>query len=432
METKRFIGNDMPRLYERIRREIGPDAVIVRTRSLLRDGAEPLIEVLASAPQAQPEVSLDLQWQMIDGALGRLQISRPSATIGDLEDMVARDADIPALASPGLVSGHGTASPEGPDWMQGYVDNAPRGPVVARRAHAAEFDDEHLPAPGQGPAPFQPRPRPSIVREDAAPPMMPPKPRRPDPATGTEAVYETLVGHGFSESAAERILLEAPGVMDARDALVATLEGREVLYPDEGRTALITMAGPVGAGRTTALVRMALDCADARRDAILLAADSTHVGARAQLHAYGEAIGIDVVDAFDTQDVIRELSKRKRGVCVFADVPAGEWRAPALPGVEVLNYLVLPAHWQPQALQATVAGAAQGGFAGAVVSFTETVTDLTPVVSLVVDSRLGLAFLSSGRDVSTGIAVADPLTLASGIFTTSTGERTDGRLVASA
>ena len=56
MEPKRFIGNDMTRLYEKVRREFGPDAVIVRTRTLLRDGADPLIEILAAPPEAEKEL----------------------------------------------------------------------------------------------------------------------------------------------------------------------------------------------------------------------------------------------------------------------------------------------------------------------------------------------------------------------------------------
>ncbi|MGE5594403.1 MAG: hypothetical protein ACM3S1_00040, partial [Hyphomicrobiales bacterium] len=114
METKRFIGNDMRRLYERVRDEFGPDAIIVRTRSLLREGAEPLIELVAAPPPAEPELALDLQWKMVDGALGRLQIARPQATIGDLEDLAAREARPVAEL----------AAPSGPGWEQPWDTEA--------------------------------------------------------------------------------------------------------------------------------------------------------------------------------------------------------------------------------------------------------------------------------------------------------------------
>jgi flagellar biosynthesis GTPase FlhF len=67
-----------------------------------------------------------------------------------------------------------------------------------------------------------------------------------------------------------------------------------------------------------------------------------------------------------------------------------------------------------------------------VLTFTDLATDLSPALSLVVTACLGVAFLSSGRDVSAGIALADPAVLASGIFNTRSRESTDGRLVATA
>ena len=74
METKRFIGNDIIRLYDRVRREFGPDAVIVRTRTLMREGAAPLIELTAGpAPLVGGAIPLDAQAGVLEGALGRLR-----------------------------------------------------------------------------------------------------------------------------------------------------------------------------------------------------------------------------------------------------------------------------------------------------------------------------------------------------------------------
>jgi flagellar biosynthesis GTPase FlhF len=70
--------------------------------------------------------------------------------------------------------------------------------------------------------------------------------------------------------------------------------------------------------------------------------------------------------------------------------------------------------------------------AGAILTGTDLAPSLTPALSLLVESQLGVAFLSSGRDVGTGITVAEPFTLASGVFTTSTRETTNGRLAVTA
>ena len=71
-------------------------------------------------------------------------------------------------------------------------------------------------------------------------------------------------------------------------------------------------------------------------------------------------------------------------------------------------------------------------FSGAVLTFTDLAPDLSPALSLAIEAGLGLAFLSSGRDVGAGIVAADPRSLASGIFPVTSGETTDGRLVATA
>jgi flagellar biosynthesis GTPase FlhF len=89
---KRFIGNDMSKLYERVRRELGNDAIIVRTRTLTRDGADPLIELVAGPPPENPDdrLDLDLQRRLIEKTGARIGIepARRRFTVEDLEAML--------------------------------------------------------------------------------------------------------------------------------------------------------------------------------------------------------------------------------------------------------------------------------------------------------------------------------------------------------
>ena len=471
METKRFIGNDMPRIYERVRREFGPDAVIVRTRSLLREGAEPLIEVLAAAPESEHELTLDLQSSLIGGALARVQSSR-ELTIGDLEDLVAREAayearDVAPPAAPIAariehIAAQPAFEPPPASPYQGPIHDAEPGvdPIEAilaelRSRSAVQPPRANVPDNQQPPArrfpqlpdvdPEAPpandwasRPRPAIITRT----------RRPDTTTEAPAaihplptaIYDTqvprslhaqLTAAGLSARAADTIIRSAANAEPA-DALVAALALHEATYPDEGRTALISIQGAPGAGRTTALMRMALDCADSGRRALLLAADGSHTAGREQVRAYGDALGIEVIDVFEPGDVVRAAGQAPRGTCLFVDVPSGPWHAPAMPGVQHFAYAALPAHWQPEPVRTALDDLSATSLTGAVLTFTDLATSLSPVLSLVVEFGLGLAFLSSSRDVGAGIAVADPAALASGIFTTPTRESTDGRLVATA
>jgi len=471
----------MPRIYARVRNEFGPDAIIVETRSLLREGAEPLIEVIAAPPDYEAPLPLDLQRALLDGALARVQDPRRAVTVGDLEDIVQREADdANELASR---RSNYLAALESVDdarvetaWPQSFVANAPVAPGFDEGA--ADWLDEEEPligesAPARGdlraarfpsladvpdaPPPsteWASRPRPSIVtRQRSAPAPDSGTPSAPalEPAasmsgdgdragrahgnTIAASIVAELVDAGLSSQAAAMVAA-AGGSGPAVDRFAQLLGARSVSYPDETRTAVLSIQGAAGSGRTTALMRMALDCADSGREAILLAADGSHVAGREQVHAYGEAIGLPVVDVFDLQQMRSAVLKARRGACFFIDVPPDAWLAPALPGISQSAYVALPAHWQSAALTASVAPllgrSPEGGFAGAVLTFTDLATDLSPALSLVVTACLGVAFLSSGRDVSAGIALADPAVLASGIFTTRSRESTDGRLVATA
>ena len=420
METKRYIGNDTTRIFARVRRELGPDAVIVRTRSLLREGAEPLIEVLAAAPAGDPGISLDLQHALIEGALAHAEYDGRPLTVGDLEDLAARETAAP---SPSPAFSREDPEPLAPpSWLEGYVHAPTSGPAPFLPPDA-----------GPPPAPVEWSPRPRIITRESAPLAPAEVPGRLRSFAPVEpGAAGALVAAGFSAEAARTAAVSAPASVDPASALEAALAAHDAAYPGEGRTALITIQGPAGSGRTTALMRMALDCADAGRPALLVAADTSHTGGPAQVHAYAEAIGIPVFDAFSARELVDAVSAAPRGACIFVDVPPGRWTPPPLPGVEHFSYLALPAHWDAAALASQVSGLSAHGFAGAILTHTDLAAGLAPVLSMVIESGLGLAFLSSGRDVATGIEVADPLTLASGVFTTTSRETTNGRLVASA
>ncbi|MGB4862423.1 MAG: hypothetical protein WBO97_08185 [Tepidiformaceae bacterium] len=447
METKRYIGNDMARIFVRVRRELGPDAVIVQTRSLMRDGADPLIEVLAAASAGgEDALTLALQKVLVQGSLERVETAPGSRgmTIGDLEDIAVRERHDEEVAHEFDLAIAEQAPPPEPDWFEGFVST--EGAGLPPRLTELMYEDEpaafeitanrrmsSFQAPeGAPPPPVQWAPRPRIVTgspDPALPPQHQP-PRRFAPVE--PGVAGSLVAAGFSPAAANLIVDASHGETSPVDALGGALAAARIEYPVENRTAIITIQGAPGSGRTTALIRMALDCADSGRETVLVAADSSHAGGRAQVHAYGEAIGLAVFDAFAPRDLVSAVTRAPKGACVFVDVPAGRWSPPPMPGVAHFAYLAMPAHWQPSALEAELAEFDPAVCSGAILTGTDIATSLTPALSLLVESQLGVAFLSSGRDVGTGIGIADPFTLASGVFTTPTRETTNGRLAVTA
>lgn len=377
MEAKRFIGSDLKRLFARIERELGPDAIIVRTRTLLREGGSPLVEVVATPGPG--DVDLHLAQAVTESIIQRVTAVDPHITIGELEDIIAREWE--AITD---------------------TSSEPREEMAPPNAEAASEEPE--------PAPITLELR--RVRDE--PPFA-----------------DELRAAGLSEEAIEAVWRRAETASDATTALERALASMEACFPAEGEIAFLAMVGGPGSGRTIALVRLALDCLDAGRPAVLVAGDVERAGALAQLRAYGDALGIPVVDARDERALLRAVRRARPGTCFFIDTPASGWDGASF-GLPVYRYLVVPAHWQPCALAGLVAPHTAAPLAGAVISFVDVATNLTPALSLVLAAGVGVAFLSSGRDIATGITEAHPAVIASGIRRTGSREGTDGRLAATA
>src|SRR5690606_10335590 len=198
----------------------------------------------------------------------------------------------------------------------------------------------------------------------------------PEPPT----LAEELVAAGLSERAAA-LVEEAFPESPPEQALASYLGGLRVPYPDESETALITMDGPHGAGRTTALLRLALDCAEAGRPALLVAADTSHAATACRIAASANAMDIPAVEAFEEIDLLRALRKASRGTCLFVDTPPG-WEPPPGAGSRARHFpfLALPAHWQVDSLRAALRQLPSDSWVGAVPTFTDIVTALAPSI----------------------------------------------------
>lgn len=414
METKRFIGNDVIRLYDRVRREFGADAVIVRTRTLMREGAAPLVELTAGpAPLLDEAVPLETQQGMIEGALGRLDAEHLGLTVGELEDRLFR----------GEPAATGTALPRSDPDMAAWVES-----FANDQAEALNPAVEAVPAPepvwtpGRRPAVLS-HPHHEEVRQDSVIEL---SARRDQLNRGTPAAE--LESQGFSPRAAKLIVANTatPG---ARESVAEFLARQLVREPDDGQTSLVTVQGIAGSGRTTALMKMAVDCIGRGTPAVLVAADEAR---RDEIYAFGVVLGLPVYNASEPAEVALVMGAVPQGTCVFADVPPGRWPAPRLAVGAHYAYLAIPADRNPRAMSLALAGTNTRDFAGALLTFTDAAARLNPSLSLAIESALGVAFLSDGSDVSTGIRPADHSMLASGVLTTPTRETTDGRTAVTA
>ncbi len=398
LETKRYIGNDLNRLYARIRREIGDDAIIVRTRSLLREDAEPLVEILATRDDGSLGLPNELQHSMLETVLSRVS---PSLTVGDLEDLVQREN----LA-------HGTPYAPAPQDDQSD-DDFTEAELLDQLV--AEIERRGI----QHPAPLHERlssPEPATIVEMAGVPQ--------------PAKRKTLALAGFSQDSIAAIVAATGDESDPARAVAATVLGGKLAYPDEEQTAVISVQGVASSGRTVALLRMAQDCAAAGRPAVLVSAADVPPEVAGYFRSFCVASNIRFTHGRDLAAIGRQAKRAEAGTCFFIDCPAGVWRMPLPVGVRHYRYLAVPAVCDRDQLAALLAPFDPAAMSGIIPTFAEAAHSYAPVLDTAIALRLGVAFLSAGDNPTTGIEVADLFKLASGSLPTSTGVTADGRLTA--
>lgn len=151
-----------------------------------------------------------------------------------------------------------------------------------------------------------------------------------------------------------------------REAVAEELAGRIAFRPElgPGRPAVIVLAGPAGAGKTSLLVKLAMqEGLGRRRSAAILSTDCHRVAAAEQLRTYAAILGLPFCQA-ETQAALRQaVAEHSSRELVFIDTPgfgrnerdwALEWAGllGGIPGRRTL--LVLPASWRTRHLTAAL------------------------------------------------------------------------------
>jgi flagellar biosynthesis protein FlhF len=294
MHLKRYEVVDMGEAIAQIKRDLGPEAIILSTRTLRkRSGlfhlsAKPVLEVIAAVdPQSSGPVL------------------RPAATASSRVGHAAYAP--PAQRSPAPVAQESsTAGME-----------ALRKELQAMRE---ELQGLQGAAKDKAPAPLNRRRLPKILL----------------------GLHQQLVDRGLAAELAEKILHEVRGGRPAKDlkdeatlreAVLHTMSDKvkatEPQNTPRSSPHLMAFVGPTGVGKTTTIAKLAAVRALSERQRVaLITLDTYRIAATEQLKVYGNIIGTPVWVATDRDELQRALRETCDYDAVFIDTAGRCHRSP--------------------------------------------------------------------------------------------------------
>jgi flagellar biosynthesis protein FlhF len=412
-QPKRFQAGTLSEAYDKVRRELGADAVILSTRKAYAPGlfgqpGRQFVEVVAHLPTVaeaapagrRPVLDQDLAAHDMIRAVAEataaapLKESKPTAVThtGFLRAAAAADRSEesePETARQSLPTAELAPLSRQLDQMRTLLES-----LVADRAGA---------------------------RMDAAP-------------AAARDLRDRLIRHGISPRLAATILGEAGEAVvraDNVEAMARTVERKiaaklpQTSTPTFGRRPLaIFLVGPGGAGKTTVAVRLGLELERANGLRVALAGtDVNRAGAPQQLLAYGAATGLPVHLCYGPEE-LDELLRSGGADVVIVDTPGHNGlkrdrmaELGAFLGVARTRsvLLTLPATMKGSDLADVVAAFSTVGVDGLVATRCDETSHFGALVDVAVDAAIGFAYTTHSDQVSESPRTADNLALATAV-----------------
>jgi flagellar biosynthesis protein FlhF len=180
------------------------------------------------------------------------------------------------------------------------------------------------------------------------------------------------------------------------------------------------LVGPTGVGKTTTTAKLAARCVvKYGADSLgLITTDSYRIGAQDQLRIYGKILGVQVYTAQTHADLaqLRSTMQRKRLILIDT-VGMGQRDARVAEQTKILTdshvkrVLLLNATSQPETLDDVVRHYKSTGLSGAILSKLDEAIKIGGVLDVVMRHKLALHYIATGQRVPEDLFPADPRVL---------------------
>lgn len=245
------------------------------------------------------------------------------------------------------------------------------------------------------------------------------------------AVVKRLVGQGISGSLARQLADQQQAAETIEEAWQASLQALANALPildksPVGQQGVVALLGATGAGKTTTIAKLAVRYAlkYGPDQLALVTTDSYRLAAYEELRTLGRIIDVPVrqVDQYNSlDDVLASLSHKSMVLIDTAGFHAGDKeRMQQLQMLEnaqvpIKKLLVLPSTSQSKVLSSMYELMASVHLDGAVLTKIDETSSLGEVLSLVVENRLPVAYITNGQKIPDDIGKACPDKLVQGL-----------------
>ena len=220
--------------------------------------------------------------------------------------------------------------------------------------------------------------------------------------------------YGFDAGLARDVAIQIPVETDpsrARGLMLGLISKKLPIAPvDPIQTGgVIALVGPTGAGKTTTIAKLASRFAEAHaaRDVALVTTDTQRIGAREQLYGFGRQLGIAVHEANSGTNLNQLLERLADYKLVLIDTAGLGQRDRALTAQlqwlraagQIRTLLVLPANTSFQDMDEVVRRFSAANPQGLVLTKLDETGRFGSALSIAVDHRLPVTWVTDGQDV---------------------------------
>lgn len=392
MRIKKFVAASMPEALKQVKADLGPQAVILNTRTLRKSGK------LGLSGKGQVEVTAALD----EGGTGALK-KRPAkkASAGAPAASAETPRRLPSKPIARTVAQSAPTSAPDPQWADRITQKLDGLEAALRTSPSTPHEKLLLPG-----------------------------------ALDPLAQHFRLSGlaDGLAQDLLKALLLD-PGPEGLKDLpplqeragqlMSKWFESPQAIRLGKGVRSIVALVGPAGVGKTTAAARIAAHFSDAGARVVLVAADTDRVGGLEQIRAYAGILGVPIEVVYTAEEMGDLIRERRDVDLMLIDTGGvgpldqarlaqlGDLLKEAAPN-EI--HLTLSATADLQQMQDVVAAFARLDVNRLLLTKIDETARLGTVCSAAIASKLPLSYFTNGRAVPGDFLQADPSVLVQYLF----------------